>query len=83
MAGKLYNMQAHLHDGGISVGLKVNGVKVCESKATYGGAKGTTVISGEKWETIQGYEMCSKSVDLKLSDQLVVEATYDLRAHKL
>jgi hypothetical protein len=81
--GKIFNMQAHVHDGGISVGLKLNGKQVCTSKAIYGGDKGTASLDGAKWETIQAYEPCPKAIDLKVGDQLLVDALYDLKAHRL
>jgi hypothetical protein len=76
-------MQAHVHDGGISVALILNGKRVCTSKAIYGGDKGTASVDGEKWETIQGYEPCTQPIELKVGDQLHVEAIYDLKAHRL
>jgi hypothetical protein len=83
MPGKIFNIQAHVHDGGISVALKLNGKQVCNSKAIYGGEKGTASVDGEKWETIQGYKACPQPIDLKFGDQLLVEAIYDLKAHRL
>jgi hypothetical protein len=62
-------------------------VQRCESKAIYGGDKGssssTTVHAGEKWETIRDYEVCTQAVEVKPGDVIVVEALYDLKAHKL
>ena len=81
--GHFFNLQAHLHDGGINVVLKKNGQVACDSKAVYGGDKGTTSVGGEKWETIQNYEVCSKPIEVKVGDKLVVESTYDTGAHKL
>jgi hypothetical protein len=83
IAGTLFNVFAHLHDGGINVSLKRNGQPICDSRVIYGGAQGTTTIGGEIWETIQSYSECKKPIDVKVGDQLVVEATYDTKAHRL
>jgi hypothetical protein len=81
--GYIFNMQAHLHDGGVGVVLKKNGETVCESNAIYGGEKGTTSVGGEKWETIQDYTVCSKPVEVKTTDKLTLDAIYDTKAHRL
>jgi hypothetical protein len=62
-----------------------NGQLVCHSKAIYGGDKSTTTLSqtGEKWETITGYEECPSSIPVKSGDEIVVEAVYDTTAHRL
>jgi hypothetical protein len=76
-------VHGHLHDGGENVKIYRNGQEVCDTKAIYGGEKGTTQIGGAKWETIQGYEFCRKPIEIKKGDELVVEAKYDLIAHRL
>jgi hypothetical protein len=63
--------------------LKRNGEAICESKAVYGGDKGTTAVGDEKWETIQDYSRCEKSVEIKTGDKLIVESIYDTNAHRL
>jgi hypothetical protein len=45
-AGYIYNVHAHLHDGGVNVRLFKNGTRVCDSSAIYGGDKGTTSVAG-------------------------------------
>jgi hypothetical protein len=82
-AGYIYNVHAHLHDGGVNVRLLRNGTEVCNSKAIYGGSKGTTSVDGQKWETIQGYEFCTKPIEINAGDQLTVESNYDLSIHQL
>lgn len=81
--GTIYNVYAHLHDGGVNVKMSINGELVCDSKAEYGGEHGTTEIDGEKWETIQAYTECTDEVEVKKGDKMVVEATYDPTAHRL
>jgi hypothetical protein len=81
--GFIYNVHAHLHDGGVNVRLFRNSTLVCDSKAIYGGDKGTTSVGGEKWETIQGYEFCTKPIEVNVGDELTVESNYDLSRHQL
>ena len=81
--GYMYNMHAHLHDGGVNIVLKKNGQLVCDSKAIYGGDKGTTSVGGEKWETIQDYDICETAVEIKVGDKITVESTYDTTLHRL
>jgi Stress up-regulated Nod 19 len=82
-AGYIYNVHAHLHDGGVNVRLFKDGALVCDSKAIYGGPKGTTSVDGQTWETIQGYEFCTKPIEINIGDQLTVESNYDLSRHRL
>ncbi|KAF1816595.1 hypothetical protein P152DRAFT_493004 [Eremomyces bilateralis CBS 781.70] len=82
-AGTLYNMHAHLHDGGVDVSLYVNRMLVCTSTALYGGESGTLVLEGSEWRTIQNYTKCLDPVSVKKGDEVIVAATYDLIKHKL
>jgi hypothetical protein len=82
-AGYIYNAHAHLHDGGVNVQLFKNGALVCSSEAIYGGGQSTTTVDGKKWETIQGYEFCTKPIEVIPGDILVLESNYDLIKHQL
>jgi hypothetical protein len=74
----------HLHDGGDSVNLYVNGKKECVSKAGYGGPGAIRVGNdGRKWETISSMTQCLTPIRVKKGDQVEVEAHYDINAHPL
>ncbi|KAF2399642.1 hypothetical protein EJ06DRAFT_582901 [Trichodelitschia bisporula] len=83
MDGWIYNIHAHLHDGGINVRVLKNGQEVCDSKAVYGGKGSTTVVGGKEWATIQDYEFCYKPIEIKVGDKVQLESNYDLVAHPL
>jgi hypothetical protein len=70
------------NNGGVNVKISVNGKVARDSKARYGGDKGTSSVGGAKWGTIQGYDRCW---DIKITkgDSVVVESTYDLAKHRL
>jgi hypothetical protein len=83
-SGYMIDMKPHMHDGGINATVFVNGQQICTSKAHYGGTTdGGTVIGGQKWETITGYDICNGPIPVKKGDNLTVEAYYDLQAHRL
>jgi hypothetical protein len=74
----------HLHDGGDSVTLYVNGKKACESKAKYGGPGSVrTTRDGHKWETISSMGSCYEPIPVKKGDKVEIEANYDLDKHPL
>jgi hypothetical protein len=91
-----YNTLMLCVDGGVSVVAKVNGMVVCESKATYGGADATaggmgghmrTVADpgphegGGGWETISEMSQCYGPIEVKKSDLYELEANYDTVLH--
>ncbi|QDS72135.1 hypothetical protein FKW77_004102 [Venturia effusa] len=88
--GYLVNITPHLHDGAVEINVFLNGNKVCNSQAIYGGdrpiVKGDAAAAPstqEKWETIQSYTPCSQPVKIKKGDKLTMDSTYDLTKHKL
>jgi hypothetical protein len=64
--------RGHLHQGGISMGLNVNGVQKCVSKATYDSAGVITAMS-----------LCPEPIKIKTGDSLTIESLYDIKEHKL
>jgi hypothetical protein len=83
--GIVVNMRGHLHDGGTSVEIALNGENRCTSIASYGGSpdyvkKGA---DGQVWETISDMKVCSDPVPVKKGDNVTVTASYDTTAHPL
>ena len=77
-------LDGHLHDGGDSVALYVNGKKACESMAEYGGPGSVrTTKDGRKWKTISAMGSCYEPVPVKKGDKVEIEASYDLEKHPL
>jgi len=64
--------RGHLHQGGVSMALKVNGVQKCVSKATYDSAGIITNMS-----------LCPEPINLKAGDSITIESMYDTTTHKL
>jgi hypothetical protein len=55
----------------------VNGKKVCESKAQYGGAGS----EAGQWATVSGMSECNDLIPIKKGDSLTIAAIYDLETH--
>jgi hypothetical protein len=77
--GYIMGLRGHLHDGGVSLNVKLNGSILCESKAVYGG-------NGEKagnWTTISSMTMCGDKQPLavKKGDQITVETLFDFERY--
>jgi len=64
--------RGHLHAGGVSMTMKINGVQRCVSKPTYDSAGVITNMS-----------LCPDSIKLKAGDTMVIESLYDTSQHKL
>jgi hypothetical protein len=64
--------RGHLHQGGVSMSLLVNGAEKCVSKATY-------APSG----VITNMSLCPEPIKLKAGDTLSIASYYDINAHKL
>jgi hypothetical protein len=64
--------RGHLHQGGISMSLLVNGVEKCVSKATYDASGVITNMS-----------LCPEPIKMKAGDKLRIKSLYDTKTHKL
>jgi len=64
--------RGHLHAGGVSMTLKVNGATKCVSKPTYDSAGVITAMS-----------LCPEAINLKAGDSMTIESYYDTTQHKL
>jgi hypothetical protein len=64
--------RGHLHQGSVSMTLKINGVQKCVSKPTYDAAGVITAMS-----------LCPEAYKLKAGDSLSIESYYDTKQHKL
>jgi len=64
--------RGHLHAGGISMTLKVNGAEKCVSKPTY-----------DSMGVITEMTLCPEAINLKAGDSMVIESVYDTKEHKL
>jgi hypothetical protein len=80
-AGYILTRRGHMHDGGESVNLLLNGKVICESTAIYGGSSASTIIDGKEWTTIRKMRSCSDPVRVKVGDILEVTAHFDLEKH--
>jgi hypothetical protein len=80
--GYLLNTYAHLHDGGLDLGVKLNGKEVCRSMALHGGPghEGKNA-NGEPWTTIRGTTICEQPIQVHKGDKLDVVATFDMDKH--
>jgi hypothetical protein len=74
----------HLHDGGDSVSLYINGKLACSSMAKYGGPGAVRVSKdGRKWETISAMSDCLTPIPVKKGDKIEIAAHYDIEKHPL
>lgn len=64
--------RGHLHAGGVSMAMKVNGVQKCISKPKYDSAGVITDMS-----------LCPDAIVLKAGDSMTIESVYDTSQHKL
>lgn len=64
--------RGHLHQGGVSMTLNVNGVQKCVSKPTYDAAGVITTMS-----------ICPEPIDVKAGQSITIESVYDTKEHKL
>jgi hypothetical protein len=81
--GTIVSARGHLHDGGISVKMMVNGAVVCNSLATYGGSEATLVNDGKKWETLSSMSECGDAIPVKKGDIVKLEAAFDTLTHPM
>jgi hypothetical protein len=80
-SGYIVNMRAHMHDGGVSINMKINGKEACVSKALYGGPGHMSEgPDGKKWESLRETTDCG-SLKVNKGDQIEFQATYDLDLH--
>jgi hypothetical protein len=64
--------------------MNVNGRLICDSRATYGGEKGTLKTTGNKvWETISSISECTEAIKVSKGDNITLQAYYDLEKHPL
>lgn len=64
--------RGHLHAGGESTVLMVNGKDVCKSDPTY-----------NKAGVITSMALCPEPIDVKKGDTMQMRAVYDIQKHKL
>lgn len=64
--------RGHLHAGGVSMTMKINGKERCVSKPTYDSAGVITNMS-----------LCPDEMKLKAGDTMTIESYYDTTKHKL
>jgi len=64
--------RGHLHSGGESMTLKVNGAVKCVSRPTYDSKGVITAMS-----------LCPEDISLKAGDSVTIESMYDTNKHKL
>ena len=81
----LFQQKGHVHDGGESMTVSINGKLVCTSQAKYGGKLGTMFDANGKatWQTIDSMGQCTDLIALKKGDMVVLEAFYDDEKHPL
>jgi hypothetical protein len=64
--------------------MKVNDRLICDSRATYGGEKGTLKTTNSKvWETISSISECTEPIKVSKGDNITIQANYDLQKHPL
>jgi len=64
--------RGHLHSGGDSMTLKINGATRCVSKPTY-----------DSNSIITNMSLCPEPIQLKAGDSMTIESVYDTTKHKL
>ncbi|KAF2435217.1 hypothetical protein EJ08DRAFT_656841 [Tothia fuscella] len=79
--GYILSRRGHLHDGGVNIDFKINGKTICDSKAIYGGEKGTFKSGDEVWETVSGTSECHEPFKVQKGDSVTISAHYDLVKH--
>lgn len=70
-----------MYNIGESVDLLLNGKRICNSVAVYGGAAATTIVDGKEWKTISKMETCSDPVKVAVDDVLEIQAHFDVVKH--
>lgn len=77
--------QGHLHEGGVSIYLLLNGNIMCQYRATYGDASYAVMATndGKKWETISSMSDCSDPIVVKKGDYLKMERIIHTHKHPL
>ena len=71
--GYLINGKGHLHDGGVSMDLSINGKYVCSSNAIYGGEGNTVTKGNSTWETIAGMSICPGPIEIKDGELIKIQ----------
>jgi hypothetical protein len=75
-------LDGHVHDGGDTVTIKINGKAVCESKSLYGGPGHEQVQEdGKVWKTISKNTQCGTAIPVRRGDEISFEGTFDFEAH--
>jgi len=74
--GYIITAKGHLHDGGVDISIKINGVEQCVSRADYGDEN--TGRGG--WKTIQSMSYCPM-IRVRRGDKVSLEASYDIGLH--
>jgi hypothetical protein len=66
----------------VNIEVNINGKLICDSKAIYGGKKGTMKTEdGQIWETISASSECTEPIKVSKGDNLTLQANYDLVKH--
>ncbi|KAF2668934.1 hypothetical protein BT63DRAFT_478836 [Microthyrium microscopicum] len=79
--GYILSRRGHLHDGGVNIDFKVNGKTICDSRAIYGGEKGSLKTEDGVWETVSATVECHEPVKVSKGDVITLSAHYDLEKH--
>ncbi|KAF2675179.1 hypothetical protein BT63DRAFT_462626 [Microthyrium microscopicum] len=79
--GTVIASRGHMHDGGTSVNMLLNGKVVCTSKAIYGSTANGAGVDGKEWQTITKMEECEAPIPVKKGDTVKITATYDMKQH--
>ncbi|KAF2669008.1 hypothetical protein BT63DRAFT_248060 [Microthyrium microscopicum] len=77
--GYILQIRGHLHDGGESISMNLNGKEVCNSKAIY--EKKNTAANGDVWLALNDMTECLDPLLVHKDDKVVIEAKYDLNKH--
>jgi hypothetical protein len=69
-----------MHDGGVSIGMKVNGKLQCTSNAIYDGPR-WTAKDGKVWTSISKMSDCENPIPVKKGDSIFFDVKFDEVAH--
>jgi len=81
--GYILNMRGHLHDGGSSIQMLLNGNIACESFPKYEDIPGAKKSDGSSWQTITEMSYCDDPVQFRKGDKVTLISIYDTTIHPL